>query len=155
MSERLLTAHFPLAEFLRSEYAVRHGRELRDPPSGVVANLFRLCTTCLEPLRVALGRPLVVLSGWRPQWLNEAVGGSMSSAHLYGRGADIVCPGMPPRELAGYITRHPVPFDQLILEFPPAGWVHIGIAPDGVPPRGEILTATKRAGITHYSEGLQ
>lgn len=43
----------------------------------------------LQKLRDALGRPMVVLSGYRTIAHNRAVGGVKSSRHIYGDAADI------------------------------------------------------------------
>ncbi|MEN6534402.1 MAG: D-Ala-D-Ala carboxypeptidase family metallohydrolase [Bryobacteraceae bacterium] len=46
----------------------------------------------LEKLRELLGgHPIVITSGFRCDVHNAAVGGSMSSQHLFGRAVDIVC----------------------------------------------------------------
>jgi uncharacterized protein YcbK (DUF882 family) len=43
----------------------------------------------LEELRAALGRPVVITSGYRCKAHNAAVGGAKRSLHLAGRAADI------------------------------------------------------------------
>ena len=45
----------------------------------------------LEELRVKLGRPVYITSGFRCPQHNKAVGGSTQSYHLKGRASDIVC----------------------------------------------------------------
>jgi hypothetical protein len=44
----------------------------------------------LEELRAALGRPLVITSGYRCERHNAAVGGARRSLHLMGRAADML-----------------------------------------------------------------
>lgn len=147
-----LTAHFDLAEFCRSQVAARMGRTL-EPPASAVANLKRLCVTVLEPLRITLGRPIVITSGYRPIWLNILIGGAPGSAHLTGRAADIRAVGMTPVTLARFIERQGLPADKVILEF--GSWVHVQVsrAPDA-PPRKQYLTARHTGGVTQYFEGL-
>ena len=44
----------------------------------------------LERLRVAVHRPIRIVSGYRCQQHNAAVGGAPRSQHLYGKAADLV-----------------------------------------------------------------
>lgn len=150
MSARL-TEHFLLDELLTSETAARRGIALI-PPQSIINNLQRLCTLGLEPLRGRLGRPVFVLSGWRPEWLNRLVGGSPGSAHMEGRAGDIKVEGMSARSLAGFIARQGLPFDKVIEEFD--RWVHVQIPREGAEPRGLLLTARYVNGATQYTEGL-
>lgn len=146
-----LSPHFSLDEFLQSETAARMGKRLV-PPVDVEANLRRLCETVLEPIRVKLGRPMVVSSGWRPTWLNIIIGGSKTSAHMEGRAADIKVVGMSPLTFSRWIqvnaSTEGWPIDQVIQE---GQWTHIGIADK---PRGEYLTAVFGNGGVTYREGL-
>lgn len=61
------------------------------PKSGTAPykNIVFLVDNLLDPLRERLGKPVVVTSGYRPERLNKAVGGSKTSNHLYGCAADI------------------------------------------------------------------
>lgn len=147
-----LTDHFKLNEFTFSQSAARRGLEL-SPPPDVIANLKRLCVLILEPVRITLGRPLVITSGWRPEWLNAEIGGAPTSAHLTGRAADIHTVGMTPLTLARFIQNHEFPVDKVILEF--GRWVHIQVseAPEKAP-RRQYLTAFVDNGRTVYAEGL-
>ncbi|MFI5224600.1 MAG: D-Ala-D-Ala carboxypeptidase family metallohydrolase, partial [Nitrospirales bacterium] len=45
----------------------------------------------LDSIRSTIGRPLIVLSGWRSDEHNAEVGGVDSSAHTDGLGVDIAC----------------------------------------------------------------
>lgn len=47
----------------------------------------------LELLRKAVGRPIVIRSGYRCPVHNRRVGGALRSQHLYGRAADLM-PGV-------------------------------------------------------------
>lgn len=127
------------------------GREII-PDAVVVANLTRLCQTVLQPLRDHIGRVIVVSSGYRPDWLNAAVGGSKASQHMTGQAADINAQGMTPFELCEAATRIGIPFDQVIHEF--RRWCHISVPAYNAGPRGSILTAQKVEGRTVYINGL-
>lgn len=152
-----LSDHFALDEFLKSQEAARLGRILVPPPE-IIANLRRLCVLALEPLRVALGRPIIASSGWRPEWLNTLIGGEKASAHITGRAADTETIGMTPITLARFIKRQDLPVDKCILEFPDSpngGWVHIQVSPaPDIPPRRLFLTARHVGGRKQYIEGL-
>jgi zinc D-Ala-D-Ala carboxypeptidase len=142
-----LSKHFALQEFTASQTAERMGREIIAPPE-VVANLRRLCNEVLEPARSLLGIPFFVSSGYRPAWLNAAIGGSKTSAHMDGRAADIKVAGMSSPAFARWLHARGLPTDQVIEE---GTWVHIGIAADGKAPRRELLTATFKDGKATYT----
>ncbi len=150
-----LTDHFFLREFLSSETAARLGQEIV-PSAEEIANITRLCKTLLEPIRVKLGKPLVVTSGLRPLWLNLQIGGSTNSAHMHGLAADVKVVGMTPEVFCRWIQMHMEaedwPIDQCILEFPPNGWTHLSVRDA---PRAQFLTARKEHDKTLYVPGIQ
>lgn len=146
-----LSEHFTLAEFCTSQTAARMGRAIEPSPADL-QNLARLCVSVLEPLRAALGRPIHVSSGIRPLWLNQAIGGSTSSAHIDGRAADIEVPGMSALEVCRRVVDLHLPIDQVIHEF--GSWCHVGIAKVDTRPRNELLTARVVAGRTTYESGV-
>jgi zinc D-Ala-D-Ala carboxypeptidase len=148
-----LSEHFSLHEFLASETAARMGRVIT-PTTQEVVNLTRLCQTLLEPIRARLGRPIVITSGLRPQWLNETIGGSKTSAHMRGFAADVKVVGMTPAVFCKWVQNNYEaegwPVDQCILEF--NQWTHLGIAEE---PRQQFLTATHLPGVgTKYWPGI-
>jgi zinc D-Ala-D-Ala carboxypeptidase len=146
-----LAAHFSLAEFCVSQTSARRGKRI-EPTEAEIHNLTRLCVTVLEPLRIDLGRPIVVTSGLRPLWLNQAIGGSKTSAHMDGRAADIVVPGMSPLEVCRRVCELRLLVDQCIYEF--GEWTHLGIAPYDARPRDQYLTARVLNGRTVYEIGV-
>ena len=124
--------HFTFSEFERSDTARRLGIDNR-MPELVEAHVVELVDCLLDPLRDAWGAPLVVSSGYRCPMLNDAVGGSETSAHTAGWAADLVpedrertdefvkfaIDGIPAAGLA---------FDQLIDERSgESRWLHVGI----------------------------
>lgn len=143
-----LSQHFTLAEFTFSETAARVGREIEVPPD-VLANLTGFCVNVLEPIRIQLARPMFITSGYRPLWLNTAIKGSDTSAHMRGDAADVVVAGMSPQVFTRWIRNHldHLPLDQVIMEF--GRWTHIGTART---PRHEYLAANKINGKTVYTE---
>lgn len=146
-----LSPHFDLAEFCTSQTAARMGRAI-EPTTDDLQNLARLCVSVLEPLREALGRPIHVSSGLRPLWLNSAIGGATSSAHIDGRAADIEVPGMSPLEVCRKVLALNLPVDQVIHEF--GSWCHVAVAKAGERPRNQPLTARVVAGRTAYESGV-
>lgn len=149
-----LSEHFTLEELTRSETASRRG--LCNTPRPVEqANLSRLCQDLLEPIRDLLGVPLHINSGFRSLMVNGLVGGSRNSAHLDGRAADFVPVGMDLREAFDRIRASGLPFDQLILEC--NAWLHVGQAPAGQPPRGNVMLASGSPGNWTYThlEGVR
>lgn len=148
-----LSEHFSLNEFLSSETAARMGRAIVPTPEEL-ENLTTLCTSLLEPIRCRLARPIVVTSGLRPLWLNTAIGGSKTSAHMKGLAADVKVVGMSPAVFCGWIKNHYEAegwvFDQCILEF--NQWTHLGLS---ATPRKQFLTASVDAnGKTNYRPGI-
>lgn len=147
-----LSPSFDLSEFVISQTATRLGMDNRPPP-GAIASLQRLARTVLQPLRDHLGRAIVVSSGYRSPDVNRAIGGASNSAHMHGLAADIVVPGLPPREVCLLIVALDLPFDQVISEF--GAWCHVAIAASGVAPRRQQLTAVRGLTGTTYLRGIQ
>jgi hypothetical protein len=144
-----LGQYFYLSEFLRSGTAVRHGIDMTPPPE-VINNLKRLVNDVLDPLRHALGQPVVITSGYRPEALNKIVGGVSTSYHRLGLAADIVVPGVMPYNVLHKMRSLKLKaLDQVIDEF--NQWSHIQIAPpNGQLPRGLYNIARKQGGKTVY-----
>jgi zinc D-Ala-D-Ala carboxypeptidase len=144
-----LSKDFTLDEFVISQAAARIGFS-NEPTPLIVDELSRLCITVLQPLRNALGMPIIISSGYRSPQLNSAIGGVMNSAHLYGRAADIIVPGMAPRHVCRRIVSMGLPFDQLIEEF--GAWTHVATPTLGEAPRRQQLVARSANGKTVYKE---
>jgi hypothetical protein len=141
MSGRQLSAHFYQYEFERSMTAARMGRPFFIPYE-LLPNVQKLCVEVLEPFRrLSGGRVVTIISGYRPLWLNDAVGGSKTSDHLIAAAADIVVEGMSPRSVCQMVQRSPLPIKQCILEF--GEWTHLSCEVDDRTPRREFLTARK------------
>ena len=135
--DTFLSPHFRLRELVAS-----HHRTIDNTPSEAVVNcLVELCRRVLEPIRQAFG-PLVVSSGYRCEALNEAVGGSHDSAHLYGCAADFMPAdiSVSVEQVVLWVHGGGLPYDQVIDErTPTAAWVHVGMARPEQQPRHEAL----------------
>lgn len=141
-----ISKDFTLAEMLKSGTAISRGYdEQLYPTIEVVKNLEKLVTTILQPLRDAVGAPIIINSAYRCYRLNKFVGGSDTSQHVTGQAADIEC-GIGNVELYNTILKLNLPFDQLINEFN-FSWIHVSVADN---PRGQILKAIKENGKTKY-----
>lgn len=144
-----LTRNFSLEEFLRSETAIRRGTRIV-PTEAVIANITRLAVDVMQPIRNALGVPIVITSGFRPLWLNTMIGGSRDSAHLDGRAADFIAVGLRQNDAFLSVKELQLPIDQCITEFAPNGWIHVGIPPVERRARNEYLATLWVDGRTVY-----
>lgn len=143
-----LSPHFTLDELTHSQKAVRLGLD-NTPPPEAVQNLRRVAQL-LETVRMILGCPIIVSSGYRSPQVNDAVGGSPVSQHVRGQAADFISPGYgKPNNIVSRIMDLPtVEYDQLINE---GGWVHISWS---MKPRRQVLTAHFGPNGVTYTPGL-
>ena len=127
MKDINLSEHFTLEELLESDLAVRHNiSEQYIISDAILQNLKKLAINVLEPLRVIIGKPIIVSSGYRCPRVNKAAKGSKTSQHMQGMAADIKVKGMTPEQVFQKITTSGLVFDQCIQEFASkGGWVHI------------------------------
>ena len=133
-----LSPNFTLEEMTSSQYGARFNID-NTPPDLIIANLLKLCTEYLEPLRKAIGGPIVISSGFRSPKINAAIGGSKSSAHMFGLAVDIIVPGKPVKDVCRIASLMRPKYDQIIDEFD--SWAHLAIAAPGKTPRGQLLEA--------------
>ena len=137
-----VTMHFTVEELYASDTAKRLGINNK-PTIQKMINLVYLAAFVLEPLRVAMGRPINISSGYRCEQLNKAVGGVYNSQHLKGQAADINIEGDIAfgRKVFDYIKNH-LTFDQLIWEHDKKGtyWVHVSyVFPDFGKNRKQVI----------------
>jgi hypothetical protein len=127
-----LTPNFTLEELVITQ----HRWVDNNPRGDVVANL-QILASRLEDVRLLLGKPIIITSGYRSEVLNRLIGGSATSKHMIGLAADFICPGFgTPLEVCRKIADSDLDFDQLINE---NSWVHFGLSDS--PMRKQILTA--------------
>ena len=87
-NNEFLSPHFELHEFTESATARKYGID-NTPPPEAVKNLRALCVHTLEPLREALGLPIIITSGYRAKQLNDKLAhSSKHSQHMLGCAAD-------------------------------------------------------------------
>jgi hypothetical protein len=142
-----MSLNFTLAALCASSTATRLNLDNRPTPDIAFA-LGNLAAN-LERVRLVLGHPMMIDSGFRCLALNLAVGGAQKSAHMDGDAADFVCPGFgTPLEISKAIIASDVKFDQLIQE---GTWVHVSFAPAM---RQQTLTANFGIGAVKYTAGV-
>lgn len=128
-----MTPNFTLAEFTRSTTAARRGFDNALPPHLIPAAQRTLeLLECIRAHLTAKARrevPITILSGYRSEAVNRAVGSSDTSDHRRAMAADIAAPAFgTPTEVALELARvaDVMGIGQLINEFPgPNGWVHV------------------------------
>lgn len=130
-----MAKYFSIEELSQSEVATAKGIDntmpvaLYDNANGLMG--------LLDFIRTRWGGPIEVSSGYRCKELNEAVGGSPTSAHPYALAADIQpmsgCFECFRQVVRAAVVDYEGGFDQLIIERRgSAKWVHIGWRhPDG------------------------
>ena len=123
----MLSDHFSLAEFTKSQTAIRKGIK-NEPKEEAIENMRLLCENILEPIRENYGLPFTLNSGFRSLGLNTEIGSSPTSQHVTGQAADFEIPTISNKDIAHWI-RDNLDYDQLLLEFykegdPSSGWVH-------------------------------
>jgi len=145
-----LSPNFSLSELTNSATAAAQGLP-NTPDIEALANLSRLATTVLEPVRALLGVPCSVTSGYRSPAVNAAIPevGATHSAHQDGRAADIVPKGVSLDVAFDKIRASDIPYDQCIKE---SLCLHLSIAREGEAPRGQTLVRGGTAGNWTYEE---
>ena len=120
-----ISKNFQYWEFVSSIQAVRLGIA-NVPTEAEWKNIENLVRVCLQPLRNNLGKPLTINSGFRCKKLNDAVGSSDTSFHRLGCAVDIDSDNIKLMDILEACYKLPN-WSELIAEFFPNGWVHLGM----------------------------
>lgn len=118
--------HFSLLELINTNTTTLANNI---PSWDSLLNLVYLCKYILDPLRDAYGKPILINSGYRSKFVNEAVGGVSNSQHKFGCAADISvrsCDSIS--ELFALIQEIKLPFDQVIY-YRESGFIHVSWSP--------------------------
>jgi hypothetical protein len=122
--EDQITANFNYSEFIKTSYSDHKQANQDQCNEEIRHNIRKLCVEILQPVRDRFG-PMVIRSGFRCPDLNQAVGGSKNSDHLYGLAADFTCDNL--EEAFDFIRQNEsLRFKQVILENKNGQkWIHI------------------------------
>jgi putative chitinase len=124
VADQELAPHYLLSECLASPTALRGGIP-NDPTATIVDHLRESAGNLWEPVRLLLGVPVHVNSGYRSPSLNAATpGSSNTSAHCQGYAIDCKPLGMPLADAMRRIVGSALEYDQAIYEF--GSWIHLG-----------------------------
>jgi hypothetical protein len=142
--------YFSWSEFEASKTAKRLDIDNRVVKRNHRQAIAHLCSAVLDPLRLDVGRPVRVTSGYRSGALNAALpSASPTSQHMRGQAADIKVDGVGAEELARRIVRLGLPFDQLIwYDLARGGHVHVSAVVGGG--RGQTMHARAPRGIVPW-----
>lgn len=136
-----LSPHFTLAEFTVSQTASRLGIDNAPTPEAL-ENLKHVAQG-LEGIRILLGVPIIISSGYRCLALNRELGSKDTSQHVTGQAVDFEAPGFgPPSVVMSRLVDSGIEFDQLILEYPPDGWVHASFVRKGARNHALVIDKT-------------
>jgi zinc D-Ala-D-Ala carboxypeptidase len=123
----LLSTHFTLEEMIASQTAAREG--IDNTPTPEIIEALKYTAQGLEGVRILLGVPILVSSGYRCLALNRAIGSKDTSQHVKGEAVDFTAPGFGgPTTVMTRILESGLDYDQCILEYaskPGRGWVHM------------------------------
>lgn len=143
-----LSENFTLAEMVASDTAKKLKID-NTPTLADIYHLEELCKMLLQPIRNAYGKPIKVTSGFRCRKLNQAVGGSPSSAHMRGYAADIKPVSGSYKEFEAFVVdflmEHPeIKYDQVIRETSGnSKWLHLGYKNNAGRQRKMLFDITK------------
>jgi zinc D-Ala-D-Ala carboxypeptidase len=130
MPTTMLSPHFTLDEYIYSQTASRMG--ISNQPTPEILECLKRHAATMEQVRTLLGnKPILISSGYRSPQVNAACGGASNSAHMSGLAADWTCPGFgTPHDICLFLQKYmaALKIDQLIDEYPPTGWVHLGLS---------------------------
>jgi zinc D-Ala-D-Ala carboxypeptidase len=150
-----ISPHITYAEGVVSATAKRLGIE-NVPSAKILETMKTTAQALFEPVRCALGKPIEIISFYRCEKLNKAVGGSKNSQHMIGEAIDVRGLGdLTNAEIYYYIKESGLDFDQIIWEFGNAiepDWVHISYTTRRKN-RKQRLRAIKLGGKTQYVGG--
>lgn len=121
-----LTPHFQLEELCATTHKDLAKINLEEAKK-IMGRMYQLAGFA-ERIRAIIGKPLIINSGFRCVKLNNKVGGSLTSQHLYAEAIDIRVSGKSAKEVFQILSASDLKYEQLILEkVGNAQWVHVSI----------------------------
>ena len=120
-----LSKNFTYREMIKSKTATKLGIK-NAPNDREINNANYLCEQTLQPLRNWYNVSVLLNSWFRCKKLNDSVGSTDSSLHRIAAAVDIDEVGnIPLIEVVEFIYNN-LPFTELIAEYLPNGWIHLG-----------------------------
>ena len=114
--------NFTISELIYSQRAEEKKID-NTPNPEALDNMLELIVNCLQPIRDAIKKPIIITSGYRSQKLNKLIGGTKNSQHMTGQAVDFIIQGLKPEYIVNFIIKSGISFDQLINEYD--SWVHV------------------------------
>lgn len=120
-----ISNNFFYYEFFKSSTALRLNINNIPKQNTIWENIKNLTINCLQPIRNQFG-PIRILSGYRSPELNQVVGGSLHSNHMFGLAADIepIYSNVKLINVLNWIYDN-LNYKELIAEYFPNGWIHL------------------------------
>ena len=121
--------YFTAQELLRSDAAVQ--KKIPNLPSWEQLDNLKRLAFMLDKIRVKLGKPISVSSGFRSARLNAAIGGADNSQHKNGEAADLECYSNRVlfNLIKSMIESGEITVGQLIDEYN-YSWIHVSLPTD-------------------------
>ena len=115
-----MALNFSMSELIHSDTAVKY-RINNMPDISSLDRMLKLIYYLLQPLRDKLGKPIIIVGGYRSYELWKKLqelklNPSKTSQHLTGEAADISVKGMTKEKLFHFVRLSGIEFDQLIWE---------------------------------------
>lgn len=114
--------------FTINEFAISESHpDLAEPvPARYVLNVELLVGRFLDPARYLVNQPFHILSGYRSEKLNDAVGGSPTSQHRRAEAADFTTERI--RWIFRAMVARPDPYDLgQVIYYPDRAFVHVAL----------------------------
>lgn len=122
-----LTPHFQLEELACTNNATYKQKNI-DEAKKIMGRMYQLAGFA-ERVREIVGKPLIITSGYRCPELNKAIGGAITSQHIFCEAIDFVVKGLRPEDVFNRIVTSDLKYNQIIIERNTKGsqWVHVSI----------------------------
>lgn len=109
----------------------------------IFANLVRLTSNILAPLKREFGSTLKIISGYQSPDVHMFLGMDLTS-HAFGRGLDFRLTGVSDLTVIEFLRELPTPIDVVVIEeyhalINKSPWTHVSIPEEGNDPQGKLL----------------
>ena len=136
-----ISPKYKLGDFCKSSTALSLNIDMTDPPSEVIENLKKIALK-VEEASMILECKININSGWRPEKLNTAIGGSKTASHIFGLAVDI----FPQRVKNAddlhncffILANHPTFMSEISQQILERGCIHLGLPHPGKDPKHEL-----------------